>query len=170
MVYHAVICRPKSFVFLANCPAARPVCLCRPLFGSVDQKMPKLKPIYLWSQTTALLKNVKGFGTLSRFWFWYREEKIDDQRNLFMVLNDRQFTVFCREVGFVKIYAFLVLFCLAKYVSLLFLLLFPSLVKGWGEKLSSQPSQFEILRKCKEVSSSHSVHFLAPSGALFNQI
>ena len=45
-----------------------------------------------------------------------------------MVLNDRQFTVFCREVGFVKIYAFLVLFFLTKYVSLLFLLLFPSLV------------------------------------------
>ena len=70
---------------------------------------------------------MKGFGTLSRFWFWYREEKIDDQRNLFMVLNDRQFTVFCREVGFVEIYAFLVLIFLAKYVSLLFLLLFPSL-------------------------------------------
>ena len=44
---------------------------------------------------------------------------------VFMV--DWQFTVFCREVGFVEFYAFLVLFFLAKNVSLLFLLLFASL-------------------------------------------
>ena len=47
---------------------------------------------------------------------------------------DWQFTVFCREVGFVEIYAFLVLIFLAKNVSLLFLLLFPSLVIGILER------------------------------------
>ena len=44
---------------------------------------------------------------------------------VFMV--DWQFTVFCCKVGFVEIYAFLVLIFLAKNVSLLFLLLFASL-------------------------------------------
>ena len=44
---------------------------------------------------------------------------------VFMV--DWQFTVFCREVGFVEIYVFMVLIFLAKNVSLLFLLLFASL-------------------------------------------
>ena len=62
-----------------------------------------------------------------------------------MVLNDRQFTVFCREVGFVKIYAFLVLFFLTKYVSLLFLLLFPSLHPGIYSQLESFYYSFDLL-------------------------
>ena len=45
---------------------------------------------------------------------------------------DWQFTVFCHEVGFVKIYTFLVLIFLAKNVSLLFLLLFASLDGAGG--------------------------------------
>ena len=41
---------------------------------------------------------------------------------------DWQFTIFCRKVGFVEIYAFLANFFLAKNVSLLFLSLFASLL------------------------------------------
>ena len=48
---------------------------------------------------------------------------------------DWQFTVFCRKVVFVEIYAFLVVIFLAKYVSLLFSLLFPSLLMAETRKL-----------------------------------
>ena len=53
---------------------------------------------------------------------WIQENKYN-----VILMVDWKFTVFCREVGFVEFYAFLVLFFLAKNVSLLFLLLFPSL-------------------------------------------
>ena len=49
---------------------------------------------------------------------------------VFMV--DWQFTVFCREVGFVIIYAFFVLFFVAIYVSVLFKSLFATLPAGPG--------------------------------------
>ena len=53
--------------------------------------------------------------------------------------------VFCREVGFVEIHAFSVLIFLAKYVSLLFLLLFPSLHPGIYSQLESFYYSFDLL-------------------------
>ena len=79
---------------------------------------------------------------------------------------DWQFTVFCHEVRFVEIYAFLVLFFLAKNVSLLFVLLFASLMTCHGKDRHPNVGNNDVEEDC--LASSPEISYINISSSLLN--